>query len=90
MIVPDVNLLLYAEIDAHPLHRAARRSAHGEFVIRALLSCRITNCNLESTKRRRVTERVYEPPTEVTATKARSRPASTGSDESAQADFALL
>lgn len=25
MIVPDVNLLLYAEIDAHPLHGAARR-----------------------------------------------------------------
>ncbi len=25
MIVPDVNLLLYAEIDAHPLHRKARR-----------------------------------------------------------------
>jgi toxin-antitoxin system PIN domain toxin len=25
MIVPDVNLLLYAEIDAHPLHRSARR-----------------------------------------------------------------
>jgi toxin-antitoxin system PIN domain toxin len=25
MIVPDINLLLYAEIDAHPLHAAARR-----------------------------------------------------------------
>lgn len=25
MIVPDINLLLYAEIDAHPLHGAARR-----------------------------------------------------------------
>ncbi len=25
MIVPDVNLLLYAEIDAHPLHAAARQ-----------------------------------------------------------------
>lgn len=25
MIIPDVNLLLYAEIDAHPLHAAARR-----------------------------------------------------------------
>ena len=25
MIVPDVNLLLYAEIDAHPLHVSARR-----------------------------------------------------------------
>ncbi len=25
MIVPDVNLLLYAEIDAHPLHAEARR-----------------------------------------------------------------
>jgi uncharacterized protein len=25
MIVPDVNLLLYAEIDAHPLHRSALR-----------------------------------------------------------------
>lgn len=25
MIVPDVNLLLYAEIDAHPLHVPARR-----------------------------------------------------------------
>ena len=25
MIVPDVNLLLYAEIDANPLHAAARR-----------------------------------------------------------------
>jgi toxin-antitoxin system PIN domain toxin len=25
MIVPDVNLLLYAEIDAYPLHAAARR-----------------------------------------------------------------
>jgi uncharacterized protein len=25
MIVPDVNLLLYAEIDAHPLHQRARR-----------------------------------------------------------------
>jgi uncharacterized protein len=24
VIVPDVNLLLYAEIDAHPLHAAAR------------------------------------------------------------------
>jgi uncharacterized protein len=24
MIVPDVNLLLYAEIDAHPLHASAR------------------------------------------------------------------
>ena len=24
MIVPDVNLLLFAEIDAHPYHRAAR------------------------------------------------------------------
>ena len=25
MIVPDLNLLLYAEIDAHPLHLPARR-----------------------------------------------------------------
>lgn len=25
MIVPDVNLLLYAEIDAYPVHAAARR-----------------------------------------------------------------
>jgi uncharacterized protein len=25
VIVPDLNLLLYAEIDAHPLHPAARR-----------------------------------------------------------------
>jgi toxin-antitoxin system PIN domain toxin len=25
MIVPDINLLLYAEVDAHPLHAAARR-----------------------------------------------------------------
>lgn len=25
MIVPDVNLLLYAEIDAHPLHARARQ-----------------------------------------------------------------
>jgi uncharacterized protein len=25
VIIPDVNLLLYAEIDAHPLHEAARR-----------------------------------------------------------------
>ncbi len=25
MIVPDVNLLLYAELDAHPLHPRARR-----------------------------------------------------------------
>jgi toxin-antitoxin system PIN domain toxin len=25
VIVPDLNLLLYAEIDAHPLHRVARR-----------------------------------------------------------------
>jgi uncharacterized protein len=25
LIVPDVNLLLYAEIDAHPLHAPARR-----------------------------------------------------------------
>ena len=25
MIIPDVNLLLYAEIDAHPLHARARR-----------------------------------------------------------------
>ena len=25
MIVPDVNLLLYAELDAHPLHARARR-----------------------------------------------------------------
>jgi toxin-antitoxin system PIN domain toxin len=25
LIVPDVNLLLYAEIDAHPLHSPARR-----------------------------------------------------------------
>jgi uncharacterized protein len=25
VIVPDVNLLLYAEIDAHPLHARARR-----------------------------------------------------------------
>lgn len=25
MIIPDINLLLYAEIDAHPLHAAARR-----------------------------------------------------------------
>jgi predicted nucleic acid-binding protein len=25
VIIPDLNLLLYAEIDAHPLHRAARR-----------------------------------------------------------------
>ncbi|ODS56072.1 MAG: hypothetical protein ABS36_06490 [Acidobacteria bacterium SCN 69-37] len=25
MIVPDINLLLYAEIDAHPLHAVARR-----------------------------------------------------------------
>jgi uncharacterized protein len=25
MIVPDVNLLLYAEIDAYPMHRPARR-----------------------------------------------------------------
>jgi len=25
MIVPDVNVLLYAEIDAYPLHRSARR-----------------------------------------------------------------
>lgn len=25
MIVPDLNLLLYAEIDAHPLHASARR-----------------------------------------------------------------
>jgi hypothetical protein len=24
VIVPDINLLLYAEIDAHPLHRPAR------------------------------------------------------------------
>jgi len=24
MIIPDVNLLLYAEIDAHPLHARAR------------------------------------------------------------------
>jgi uncharacterized protein len=24
LIIPDVNLLLYAEIDAHPLHRRAR------------------------------------------------------------------
>jgi uncharacterized protein len=25
VIVPDINLLLYAEIDAHPLHAASRR-----------------------------------------------------------------
>lgn len=25
MIIPDVNLVLYAEIDAHPLHATARR-----------------------------------------------------------------
>jgi uncharacterized protein len=25
VIIPDINLLLYAEIDAHPLHPAARR-----------------------------------------------------------------
>jgi toxin-antitoxin system PIN domain toxin len=25
VIVPDVNLLLYAELDAHPLHRPARK-----------------------------------------------------------------
>jgi len=37
MIVPDVNLLLYAEIDAFPLHRAARhwweQSLNGERVV---------------------------------------------------------
>ncbi len=43
MIVPDVNLLLYAEIDAFPLHGAARRwwedLMNGERAIGIALPC---------------------------------------------------